>query len=403
MNKLLKLIRWLGAPLALLLLGLGLRIRRRWLKLPAFALGSLLGLLGGLVDYWSFRPNRARLNPRLALESWVVVDDGLHNANTDLIYWKGAFYLVHAASPYHLGSSKCHLVVLRSTDARRWERLARLDIAPEDIRDPKFAPIGERLFLYALKNVALNPEPYTTIYTSSLDGIHWEPFGEIQPRGWLFWRPKSRDSKTWYVPAYWWEHGRAALFTSTDGEHWAQVGEIYAGGRIDETDIEFLPDGRMIATGRLEYSDNPFGDPRGATLIAVSDPPYQRWEKKLESRLTRLDGPNLFTWKGQTFAVGRYQPVVRGPFAWQGSAFTRKRTAIFAVNEDGLIHLSDLPSSGDTSYAGVVVKEDVLYTCYYTSDIRRDPVWIIGMLDPSSIRMARLPLASLAEILQAPA
>jgi len=111
-----------------------------------------------------------------------------------------------------------------------------------------------------------------------------------------------------------------------------------------------------------------------------------------------LDGPNLFSWNGRVYALGRYQPEVRAPFKLQGSAFTRKRTALFAVNEDGLFYLSDLPSSGDTAYAGAVVREDVLYACYYTSDIRRDPVWIIGMLDPSSIRMARIPLPAVEAV-----
>jgi hypothetical protein len=372
-----------------------LKAKNPLVRLPAILLGSFGGLLGVLVDYWSFRPNRAWLNPAIPAESWVVVDDGQHNSNTDMIYWQGRFYLVHAASPYHLASDQCHLVVLRSADGRYWERIARLDAAPEDIRDPKLAVIGGRLFLYALKNVELNPEPYTTVYTSSTDGCAWEPWRAIEPQGWLFWRPKSRDGKTWYVPAYWWEHGRSALFASTDGANWRLVSQIYAGGRNDETDIEFLPDGRMIATGRLEYGESPFGHRSGATLITVSDTTYQKWEKQLESALTRLDGPNLFAWRGNVYAVGRYQPEVHGPHAWQGSAFTRKRTALFAVREDGLVRLTDLPSSGDTSYAGAVVKDGELYTCYYTSDIRRDPVWIVGMLDPSSIRMARVPMEAL--------
>lgn len=395
MNNILKFLRWLGLPGGLLLIGLGLRVRNPLVRLPALVMGGIVGLLGGLVDIGSFRPNRAWLNPRIPQESWAVVDDGLHNSNTDLVFWRGAFYLVHAASPYHLASAQCRLVVLRSPDGRRWERLAMLDTAPQDIRDPKLAVIGDRLFLYALKNVALNPEPYTTVYTSSADGQAWEPLVEIEPQGWLFWRPKSRDGKTWYTPAYWWEHGRSALFASEDGIHWRFVAQIYAGGRNDETDIEFLPDGRMIATARLEYSESPFGHPSGATLIATSDTSYQAWKKMLESRVTRLDGPNLFAWRGKVYAVGRFQPEVRGPHAWQGSAFTRKRTALFAVSEQGLMHLTDLPSCGDTSYAGVVVKDDVLYTCYYTSDIRRDPPWIIGMLDPSSIRMARVQMEAL--------
>jgi hypothetical protein len=395
MKSILKFFRWLGIPCGLLFIGLGLRVKNPMVRIPSLLLGSFSGVLGGLVDYWTLRPNRAWLNPRIPQESWVVVEDGQHNSNTDLLYWRGAFYLVHAASPYHLASAQCRLVLLRSLDGRSWERIARLDAAPQDIRDPKLAVIGDRLFLYALKNVAINPEPYTTVYTSSADGVVWEPLREIEPHGWLFWRPKSRDGVTWYVPAYWWEHGRSALFASEDGAHWRLVSQIYEGGRNDETDIEFLPDGRMLATARLEYSESPFGHPSGATLIALSDLTYQKWEKQLESTVTRLDGPNLFAWRGKVYAVGRYQPEVRGPYAWQGSAFTRKRTALFAVSENGLTYLTDLPSSGDTSYAGVVVKDDVLYTCYYTSDIRRDPVWIVGMLDPSSIRMACVPLADL--------
>ena len=97
--------------------------------------------------------------------------------------------------------------------------------------------------------------------------------------------------------------------------------------------------------------------------------------------------------------MGRFQPEIRGPFAWQGSAFARKRTALFSVSESGLAHLTDLPSSGDTSYAGVVIRDDALYVCYYTSDIHRDPIWLVGMLDASSIRMARLSLTSLEKAL----
>ena len=392
MTRLLRIFKWLGVPLGVLAVSLGLRSRFWLVKIPAILSGSLLGCLGGLVVYWSTRPNRAWKNPNLSIKSWVVVEDGQHNSNTDMLYWGGYYYLVHAASPYHLASAQCHLVVLRSKDAREWERVARLDAAPEDIRDPKLAAIGGRLFLYALKNVEINPEPYTTVFSCSTDGLRWEAFQAIEPEGWLFWRPKSRDGKTWYVPAYWWEHGRSALFRSTDGIHWIHVAQIYRGGRNDETDIEFLPDGRMIATARLEYSESLFGHPNGSTLIAVSDRSYQSWQPCVESKLTRLDGPNLFSWHGKVYAVGRYQPEVGGPFGWQGSAFVRKRTALFAVDESGLKRLTDLPSSGDTSYAGVVVKDEALYTCYYTSDIRKDPVWIIGMLEPSSIRMARLSL-----------
>jgi hypothetical protein len=323
------------------------------------------------------------------------VDDGAHNSNTDMIYWNDAFLLVHATSPFHFASEESRLNILRSADARTWEQIAEFDAAGEDIRDPKFAPIGDRLFLYALKNTDFTAEPYQTVYAVSEDGVAWSSWKELQPKGWLFWRPKTADGSTWYVPAYWHEHGRAVLLMSTDGENWTIQSEIHEGDRGDESAIEFLPDGRLIATVRLEMSDSWTGHPEGSTLIAASEPPFETWQPSTRSRVTRLDGPSLFTYNDKVYAVGRYQPHVTGPFGWQGSIFSRKRTALFLVEHDGLVYLSDLPSAGDTSYSGVVRRGDDLYVSYYSNNVDRDYPWILGMVSPSSIRMARINLPTL--------
>ena len=81
-----------------------------------------------------------------------------------------------------------------------------------------------------------------------------------------------------------------------------------------------------------------------------------------------------------------------------GSVLSRKRTALFRVDDDRLTWLSDLPSAGDTSCAGTVIRGDFLYVSYYTSDIRRDVPWLLGMVLPSDIRIARIPLAALEGI-----
>jgi hypothetical protein len=334
-------------------------------------------------------------------ETWTAVDDGRHNSNTDLIYWNDAFHLIHASSPFHFASEDSRLHILRSTDGRNWHQIAEFDAAGEDIRDPKFAPIGDRLFLYALKNTDFTAEPYQTVYAVSEDGVAWSDFGEIEPRGWLFWRPKTQDGETWYAPAYWHEHGKAALLRSTDGENWTTVSEIHEGDRGDEPAVEFLPDGRLLATVRLEMSDSWRGHPEGSTLIATSEPPFETWQPSTKSQVTRLDGPALFTYNDKVYAVGRYQPHVAGPFDWQGSIFSRKRTALFLVEEDRLTYLSDLPSSGDTSYSGVVRRGDYLYVSYYTNDVKRDYPWILGMVSPSAIRMARINLPSLEALAEA--
>ena len=167
--------------------------KRRVLAIVALAILIVLGVGGGIVAHWLLRPNRSFVRPDLKLDHWAVVADGRHNSNTDLIFWRGEFYLVHASSPWHFGSEDCHLLMWRSPDAEEWERLAEFQIAESDIRDPKFAIIHDRLFMYVLKNDLWNPEPLTTQATWTDDGVRWQPLVDVKPEGWLFWRPKTRD------------------------------------------------------------------------------------------------------------------------------------------------------------------------------------------------------------------
>jgi hypothetical protein len=363
---------------------------------------TVLGWLGGALRAVSSEsPIAAFIDPRLEIETWDVVSDGTHNSNTDLIYFNDFFYLVHQTSPSHLGSQQSNLVIRKSRDARSWEKAAEFKVAAGELRDPKFATIGRRLFLYALRNKALTAEPFTTVYTCSEDADTWKPLAAVEPKGWLFWRPKSVDSTTWYMPAYWHGHGRSILLRSTDGINWSEVSTIYEGERNDETAIEFLPDGKIVAAARLEGSSRVFGDPNACTLIATASPPYVDWSYA-KSRITRLDGPCLFRHGDQVFAVGRYQPQRSPPFWQPGSIFSKKRTSLFLVAKDRLVYLADLPSAGDTSYAGAVLLEDEVFISYYTSPTDRDVPWITGMLSQSNIRMAKISMRSLAAVAASP-
>ena len=358
-----------------------------------------------LFGYWYFRPNRAQVNQEVVVETWDIANDGSHNSNTDMIEWQGQFYLSYVSSPYHFGNDASVMHIKRSSDlGRTWEELSTFNPENDDIRDPKFAVIGERLFLYALKNDSFVAEPYITVYSYTEDGETWTQFETIpELDGWLFWRPKTQDGETFYNAAYWWEHGKSVLLKTSDGINWKIVSVINEGERNDETEIEFLPDSRMLATARLEYAyyaDGAFGDKRGATLITVSESPYENWAELTQSLVTRLDGPYLFSYHGRIYAVGRYQPDLgkSGPLTDQGSIFSRKRTALYEVRLDGLLYLTDLPSAGDTSYEGVILDGDTAYISYYTSPIKKDYSWILGMLSPSQVRMAKVDLQALEEL-----
>jgi len=182
---------------------------------------------------------------------------------------------------------------------------------------------------------------------------------------------------------------------SSDGRTWEQVSVIHAGDANDETAIEFLPDGRLLATARLEVTpDAVLGNARAGTAVAIAAPPYVEWsEHRVDT--TRLDGPNLFSLDGRVFAVARWQPGPYGPLTRMASTLARKRTALYRVEPTRIVWLSDLPSAGDTSYAGVVRRGDDLYVDYYTSRPDRDYPWLLGMFLSSDVCMARFPVERL--------
>jgi hypothetical protein len=339
----------------------------------------------------------AGVNPDVVLETWDAVADGMHNSNTDLTYFDGWFYLCHQTSPYHLGSRRSRMLLWRSREARAWEKVKEFRAPEWEYRDPTFAQINGRLFLYVLPNGSRMAEPNTTTFSWSDDGTTWSEMAEVDHPGWLYWRPKTRDGVTWYVTAYWHEHGKSVLLKTNDGMTWETVSQVHEGERNDETDCEFLPDGRMIVTARLEGKGDFWGDDSASTLIAVAEPPYTEWSKH-KSRVTRLDGPCLFPYHGRVYAVGRYQASHAPRIAEQGGMWSKKRTSFFAVEEDRLIYLCDLPSAGDTSYAGVVQQGDDLYVSWYTSPPKLDWVWVTGMFEPTSIKMARCSLPALERL-----
>ena len=398
------------------------------LRFAAALLGTPILAFALVVAWWWLRPNQARVDPRLEVASWPLVSDGRHNSNTDLIRWRGAWLLVHATSPYHMGTAQSRLVVRRCTDetpgpASRWEPIAELGVPGLDIRDPIFAPIGGRLFLYALTNAGFYAIPSGTVLATSDDGAGWSAFEPVGPPGWLFWRVRAHPTerapggeRIWYASAYWKDHGESILLRSPDGRAFERVATIHRGDANDETEIAFLPraDGslseRLVATCRLEVTpDNLIGHADAATLLAFSDPPYTEWsrERTVRTQVTRLDGPVAFADGGRLFFVARAQPGARRWPVHLGSAFARKRTALWwldpgreapdgsGAGEPRLVRLSDLPSAGDTSYAGVVLQDGALFTDYYTSRVDRDYAWLLGMVLPTEIRMARVPLAAL--------
>jgi len=225
--------------------------------------------------------------------------------------------------------------------------------------------------------------------------------------GWCLWRPRTIDNVTWYCSVYKNDQTDCSLFSTADGVTWTFVSKIASGIGISEDELTFLSDGRMLVSIRNERNPaTAIGDVNAGTLIAIANPPYTSWNVTLE-KLTKLDGPCLFniydTSKGamRYFAVGRFQPEVDNMLTAMGSVFAKKRTSLFEfINLDStpaLQYISDLPSSGDSTYEGVVIEGGRVYITYYTNDITKDPAWLLGMLLPSDIMLTNMSVASLLD------
>lgn len=387
-----------------------------------------LVLIGLLVIYWDLRePPSYETDPVVRLESWTAIPSGddarrLHKSNTDMIHYKGSFFLIHAATKWHLEDKNGVLMIQQSSDAKEWKDVAHIVVPDTDVRDPKFAIIKGKLFLYFLPNWSFDPNPTTTYWSVSEDGTHWDLPRElvtvrvvhaaaggkkklVATGGWKLWRPKTRDGRTWYVIA----SGKkpyinaagdlvnidvdtiTVLLKSTDGVNWTEVSEVYTAHGNGEPCMEFMPDGSIIATlrcGSLGTGGYEFGNATGNTVIATSSPPYAIWSTA-HSFITRLDGGTLFPLGGRIFAAGRDH---LGPRFDMGNHLAKKRTAVYEVKKDRLVFLFDLPSNGDTAYTGVVRRGDDIYISYYTCPVDKDYPWILGIcfLPRTEIRVARV-------------
>ncbi len=383
-------------------------------------------VFGGWLVYNNTRsPPDYTYDSGLELEHWTVVEAGNdptqeHKSNTDMIFYNNSFYLIHAQTKWHLQDPNGALVIRTSPDATEgsWTEIARITIPDTDVRDPKFANIGGRLFVYFLPNYNFDPGPNTTFYTYSDDGFATFPTPEELKvtvsgnltGGWNLWRPKTADNVTWYVLGSGRKHGETSLsehdedvsntitvlFQSTDGFNWTEVSDVYTRWGNGEACLEFLPNGEFRATFRVGGMGVPgyaLGNPHGSTIIGTSSNNHQNWTFAVDVQ-TRLDGATLFSIGERIFAVGRNH---LGPSKDMGNHFRVKRTTFYEVLEDRLIFLFDLPSSGDTAYTGVVVRGGKVYTCYYTAPITKEYAWFVNIcfLTKTDIRMASVSITGL--------
>lgn len=290
------------------------------------------------------------------IEVRKVWDQAPHNAFTDLVRYRGRWLLAFREASRHVSPDGA-LRVLVSSDGRQWQSAARLEIRGRDLRDPKLAETPDgRLMLtsYAVQREA-EGTPGESVVWFSRDGREWSGPERIGDPGLWLWRV------TWHRGvAYTIGYNRqlTRLYASREGRRFeALVKELYGEGYPNESAIQFLDDGTAMCLLRRD------GGTRTA-LLGTARPPYTEWSWK--DLGVRIGGPNMIR-----VPDGRWLAAVR---LYDG----RERTSLCWVDpaagriEEFLV----LPSGGDTSYAGLVLHDGLLWISYYSSHEGKSSIYL---------------------------
>jgi len=289
-----------------------------------------------------------------------IWDQGKHNAFTDLIRWRGKWYCTFREAEAHVGGDG-KLRLLESDDGKSWTSVALVAEAGIDLRDPHLSVTpDDRLMLVAGGSVyqggtkLLGRQPRVTF---SADGRTWTAPQRVLTEGDWLWRVIWHDGKAYGV-AY--RSGDAPdwairLVASDDGVKFTDVAPLKVPGRPNETTLRFLADGTMMAMVRREGGDT-FG------WLGTSRAPYQEWQ--WHETKHRFGGPNFLQLPdGALWGVSRSYP---------GGAKTVLARMTRATYEPVLT----FPSGGDTSYAGLVWHDGLLWVSYYSSHEGRTSIYL---------------------------
>jgi hypothetical protein len=288
-----------------------------------------------------------------------IWDAAPHNAFTDLVRFKDRWYCTFREGKDHVSRDGA-IRVITSADGEKWESSARLEDATADLRDPKLTITPDHRLM--LNGVAWRRDDPNVKHRSmvwfSADGKAWGKPAEIgEPNIWI-WRPAWHGGLALGV-GYGTAGDRAVrLYASPDGlKYETRVQTLHKEQYPNEAALAFRDDGLCYCLLRRDA-----GTKTG--LLGVSSPPYEKWVWKDLGK--QFGGPSLMRLPdGRLLATVRlYDTKVRTSLCW------------IDAESGKLTEFLPLPSGGDTSYAGMVLNDGMLWVSYYSSHEARTSIYL---------------------------
>ena len=313
------------------------------------------------------------------IEVRKIWDEAPHNAFTDLVRFGDRWFCVFREGKGH-ASPDGALRVISSADGMKWESEALIrftlkgfsDLKPKvlpkgscmDLRDPKICitPDGRLMLNSAL--VYNDRHDLQSLVWFSKDGKTWGQAVLIGEHQYWLWRVTWHGGIAYGV-------GRIAdrrvprLYKSTDGSHFKVLVKDkdffpHVPGPSEGT-LRFLADDTAFCLLRL---NNMPGSKTDHAHLGVARPPYTRWAWK--DLGARIGGPNMIRLPDGRFVAGvrLYDKKARTALCWLDPKAGKLRESLA------------LPSGGDTSYAGLVLHDDLLWVSYYSSHEGKTSIYL---------------------------
>lgn len=335
------------------------------------------------------------------------------NNNLDICRFGDRLYFAWRTAPTHFASAAARIEVSsvpfdgtapEELLEREWRHETSVRVGA-DLREPRFATAGEKLQLFFME-LGTDPrrfQPKRTWRTGTTgDGSWSDPViaiadtivpWRIRRLGGRYVLSSYRGGERMYSPLP--ADPVVELRFSDDLRTWSDPVPIHTGGI--ECEVVELPDGHFLGVTRNEGPSH-FGSDilYGTRLESLSRRPVA----------PKLDSPIMFLWDGEPWLIARRSLSSRGRYGvaprrlpgligirvnqarW---SLSRKRSSLWKLDarRSSVEWVADLPSRGDTSFAGVdhLADGSMLVADYTTPESAGDPVWFAGQLQPTVIQL----------------
>lgn len=310
----------------------------------------------------------------------MIWNAAAYNSFTDLTWFNNRFYCTFREGSGHV-SSDGKLRVISSADGSTWRSETLISSAVADLRDPKLSvtPTGKLMLTGGLA------------YNAPSDGVGWRSMVWFSDNGsawgngqligidneWI-WRTTWHNGTAYGVGydgagTQWWTR----MNSSTDGIRWSPiVTSLLANtGSPNEAVVAFKSDGMAYTLVRRDT-----GTKSALLGTATAASGYTSWT--WQDLGVQVGGPDMIALPdGRLLAAVRlYDGAMRTSLCWVDPTAGTMTEAL------------ELPSSGDCSYAGMVLRGNDLWVSYYASQTGKACVYmaeveIQPVPEPASVTM----------------